>query len=89
MKEGRVTFIIKGNVNTLVETLLPSNEFGDIAMPAEILNQITPISMCGWAIRLLLWPVAARPNHRARSALFKELGRRHRLPVGYLTLLQA
>jgi DNA segregation ATPase FtsK/SpoIIIE, S-DNA-T family len=31
----------------------------------------------------LLWPIAVRPNHRARTALFKELGQRHRLPIGY------
>ena len=36
-------YIIMGNVHSLVETLLPSDEFGDIAMTPQILNQITDI----------------------------------------------
>ena len=33
-------YLIMSNVNALVDMLLPPDEFGDIAMTPEILNQI-------------------------------------------------
>lgn len=50
--------IIMGNVHALVETLLPSDEFGDIAMTPKILSQIADIqnAVCD-ALRLPHMPI--------------------------------